>query len=270
MSSNLVHREYEGHAITYREDGWFNATQAAAKFGLEPTAWLRQADTVAYLAALCSRSGNSGFVTELNEIKGLDGKSNKARKELLDLAKRTGFVHTKAGAPENGGGTWLHPKLAVRFSQWLDVNFAVWCDEQIDGLLRGKVDKIKLRHEAASSYKVMSQILQMARADAGKDTAGHHYINEARLINSLLTGEFKGVDRDTLGAEDLALLAHLEERNAVLIGRGVGYAERKPVLTQYAMDWRAAHAPRLITAPQLRAVGTSKPASNDGKRRRQA
>ncbi len=25
----------------------------------------------------------------------------------------------------------MHPKLAIRFAQWLDVDFAVWCDEQI-------------------------------------------------------------------------------------------------------------------------------------------
>jgi hypothetical protein len=26
------------------------------------------------------------------------------------------------------GMTLLHPKIAVRFGQWLDVRFAVWCD----------------------------------------------------------------------------------------------------------------------------------------------
>lgn len=37
-----------------------------------------------------------------------------------------------------GGGTWLHPKLAIRFAQWLDADFAVWCDEQIEHLLHGR------------------------------------------------------------------------------------------------------------------------------------
>jgi hypothetical protein len=46
-----------------------------------------------------------------------------------------------------GGGTWMHPKLAVRFAQWLDVDFAVWCDEQIDHILRGG---LSLREKAAS------------------------------------------------------------------------------------------------------------------------
>ena len=29
-----------------------------------------------------------------------------------------------------------------------------------------------------------------------------------------------------------------EERNAVLIGRGLSYDQRKPIIKQYAMDWR--------------------------------
>lgn len=34
-------------------------------------------------------------------------------------------------------GTWAHPKLAVYFARWLDVKFSVWCDMQIDELIRG-------------------------------------------------------------------------------------------------------------------------------------
>jgi hypothetical protein len=52
----------------------------------------------------------------------------------------------------------MHPKLAVRFAQWLNVDFAVWCDEQIDAIIRngiraeGKVDLIPLllRPDAAA------------------------------------------------------------------------------------------------------------------------
>lgn len=40
-----------------------------------------------------------------------------------------------------GQGTWLHPKLAVSFSQWLDTDFAVWCDEQIDAILEDDCNK---------------------------------------------------------------------------------------------------------------------------------
>lgn len=37
------------------------------------------------------------------------------------------------GSPESGGGTWLHPKLSVRFAMWLSVDFGyqveIWVQE---------------------------------------------------------------------------------------------------------------------------------------------
>lgn len=205
----IVTRAYEGHAIAYQDDGWFNATQAAAKFGKAPHEWLRLPATADYMAALERKYGK--------------------------------FPHLKArrGA---GGGTWLHPRLAIRFAQWLDSDFAVWCDEQITDLLRGKDDWRKLRHQTASSFKVANDILKLVREVNGKTTETHHYTNEARMVNWALTGEFCALDRDALPAEQLDLLAHLQERNAVLIGRGLDYGQRKPMLQQYAMDWRLANA----------------------------
>jgi len=238
MASAIITRTYQDHAISYDASGWFNATQAAAKFGKESTAWIRQSDTIEYISALCQRQGNSGFVTEFNKIKDLDSKSSKARSALLRLAKDSGLVKTKAGSPENGGGTWLHPKLAILFARWLDVDFAVWCDEQIDGIVRGKDDWRKLRHAAASSNIVLNGIIQETRAEAGKDTAAHHYSNEARLVNWVAFGEFAGVERDGLSREQLDLLAHLETRNGVMIGRGLSYDERKARLPEIAEAWQ--------------------------------
>ena len=203
--SKIITRDYEGHAIAYQGDGWFNATQAAAKFGKSPHEWQRLPDTVAYIAALERKYGKIPY----------------------SKSKRGG-----------NGGTWLHPKLAIRFAQWLDVDFAVWCDEQIDALIRGRDDWRKHRHQSASSFKVLSEVLRMVRQDDGKATEAHHYANEARLVNWALAGEFKGLDRDAMSAAELALLAFLEQRNAVLIGRGLAYDQRKPMLRQYAMDWR--------------------------------
>ncbi len=115
-----------------------------------------------------------------------------------------------------------------------------------------QADWRKQRHQCAASYKVMSDILRLTREDDGKKTASYHYSNEARLINSLLTGEFKGIDRDTLAATDLALLAYLEERNGILIARDVAYETRKAMLKQYAMDWRLANCAAL-PSPQEKA-----------------
>lgn len=238
MASAIITRTYQDHAISYDASGWFNATQAAARFDKEPTAWIRQSDTIEYIAALCERNGKSGFVTEFNKIKDLDSKSSKARSALLRLAKDSGLVKTKAGSPENGGGTWLHPKLAILFARWLDVDFAIWCDEQIDSIVRGKYAWRKLRHAAASSNIVLNDIIQETRSEAGKETGAVHYMSEAKLVNWVAFGEFAGVERDSLSREQLDLLAHLETRNGIMFARGLSYDERKARLPEIAEAWQ--------------------------------
>ncbi|MDE9539782.1 KilA-N domain-containing protein [Xenorhabdus bovienii] len=105
--SNIIHFEYEGHPVFFNEEGWINATDIASKFGKVPNEWVRLPETIAYIQALECRYGKIPYV-----------KTSKARKD-------------------RGGGTWLHPKLAVRFARWLSIDFEIWCDEQIDALIRG-------------------------------------------------------------------------------------------------------------------------------------
>jgi len=216
--SALVLATYNGQQVAFTDDGWFNATEAAAKFGKRPVDWLKLDSTKSYMDALS---------------------------QLLPEVRKFHFAQ-KGGS--GGGGTWLHPKLAVPFARWLDDKFAIWCDVQIDALIHGKQDWRKLRHEAASSFKVMQQILQMSREDDGKTCAPHHFSNEARLVNFALTGEFKGANRDAMDSNELTLLAKLEERNAVLIGRGLPYEKRKVLLEQFAVDHRFAALQRLERA----------------------
>jgi hypothetical protein len=204
---NVIKLHYEGKPVEIDDNGWFNATEAADKFGKRPVDWLALDSTDEYISAVAD----------------------------IFKCEKSSLLKTKRG---KHGGTWLHPKLAVRFAQWLDVRFAVWCDAQIDAMLRGKDDRQKLRHAAASSFKVMNAVLLLQRQQHGKATSPHHYSNEARLVNWALAGEFKPLDRDTLSALDLDLLAKLEERNTVLIGCGLSYDERKLALERFSADAR--------------------------------
>ncbi len=36
------------------------------------------------------------------------------------------------GSPENGGGTWIHPKLAIRFGIWLSDEFGYLVEEWVE------------------------------------------------------------------------------------------------------------------------------------------
>lgn len=243
--SHLVITQYQGMSVTFRDDGWFNATVVAARFGKEPGEWLKQRETVEYMAALSKRSGKSGIVQEFNKISDLNASSASSRAKFLALAKKTGLVSTKQGSQQNGGGTWLHPKLAVRFAQWLDVDFAVWCDEQIETIMHGDHPHHtwqRLRHQAASSFKVMSDMLQIVRERQGKASKPYHFMNEAKLVNGVLTGKFAGLNREDMTIDQLDLLAQVEQRSAVLIGCGLPYEERKKLLFNFVADWREKHA----------------------------
>lgn len=52
---------------------------------------------------------------------------------LSDVCLTKGGWHLNAEV-----GTWGHPRLAVVFGRWLDDDFAVWCDMQIDDILHGR------------------------------------------------------------------------------------------------------------------------------------
>lgn len=194
--TKIIKAEFDGQAIQFNDAGWFNATKAAERFGKRVQHWQDNAETKAYIKKLNNR------------ISG-------------DLIK------TKRG---KNGGTWLHPKLGVMFARWLDIDFAIWCDEQIDKIIHGDpaaTDWKALRHEAASSYKVMSAMLDAKRQLDGKKTKSYHYANEAKLVNWALTGEFKPLDREQMTTADLDLLAKLETMNTLLIGQGFDRDSRK-------------------------------------------
>ena len=108
----------------------------------------------------------------------------------------------------------------------------------------------KLRHGAASSSKVQSAMLEYVRQEIGKATAAHHYMNEHKLINFLMVGEYKGLDREGLSATQLDFLAHFELRNAVLMGAGKSYEQRKAILGSEAVDWVTKRAPALVETAQ--------------------
>lgn len=206
-TSNVIPLQYEGQAYSFNSAGWINATEAAKRFAKKPNDWLKQDETKEYLR-------------EMSAALNCDPES---------------LLKTRRGRYDSG--TWLHPKLGVRFAQWLSTRFAVWCDLQIDRLIHGGgEDWLKLRDSAAIGYRGMCDALQMTREAQGKPSARHHFINEARLINLAVFGQAKGVSRDTLTLAELRLLALIEQRDTFLLGRGLDYQQRKEELTRYAKE----------------------------------
>ncbi|MGE8100350.1 KilA-N domain-containing protein [Pseudomonas fluorescens] len=216
MTARIIPFDYEGQAVRFNADGWINATEAAAQFGKEPAQWLRLPDAIRYLEGLQRTYGEITYV-----------KTSRARKD-------------------RGGGTWLHPKLAVKFARWLSVDFEIWCDEQVDALLRGESKPwASARREAAIGYRAVCDALALNCEAQGKTPQRHHFINEARLINEVITGAFVGRNRDQLNAGELELVTLAELRDTALIGSGMAYAERKANLLCYVHGLQSKHRRRI-------------------------
>ena len=204
MTTKIIRIDFEGDAVAFNADGWINATQAAARFGKEPAQWLRLPDAIRYLEGL---ERTYGKIT---------------------------YVKTSRARADRGGGTWLHPKLAVKFARWLSVDFEIWCDEKVDDLLRGDSKSwTGARREAAIGHKAVCDAIALNCEAQGKTPQKHHFINEARLINQVITGSFAGRDRDQLSAAELEVVTLAELRDTALLCSGMGYAERKANLLRY-------------------------------------
>ncbi|BAN22368.1 Rha family transcriptional regulator [Caballeronia insecticola] len=113
---------------------------------------------------------------------------------------------------------------------------------------RSAPDRLAARRDAASHYSILSEMLMIHREAEGKATKPYHYANEARLVNEAFSGVFGPLDRDALSAAELRILTRVEVRDAALIGAGKTYAERKALLSAYAVTLRA--DPRLTGGVQ--------------------
>lgn len=105
---NLTVREYLGNKIEFKTiEGYVyaNANQMANGFGgsQKLADWKRSENTKKYIEAL-----NKNKLWKNSII------SEEGRK----------------------GGTWIHEKLILNFARYLNVEFELWCDEQIATLLR--------------------------------------------------------------------------------------------------------------------------------------
>ena len=91
-----AHYQDDSAPLHFTEDGWFNATEAAARYGKRPIDWLKQKENQEYL----TRLGEFHKVTQDH------------------------FVKTRRGT--KSPGTWFSPRLAVPFARWLDLRSGIF------------------------------------------------------------------------------------------------------------------------------------------------
>ena len=232
----IITAAFNGDTITFNQDGWFNATDVASCFGKRPVDWLSLDSTKQYIADLAEH----------------------IRSEKSSLLK------IKRGGRGKSDSTWMHPKLAISFDQWLDSRFAIWCDEQIESIMYGDRVEQRLKEnqmmklfvmQKHDAHKEMMDALVQARAEDGKETNAKHFINENRLCNWSVLGKFESVDENNLAKQDTMLLAFARRFNEGLINAGVDYAKRKQLLMSAIEKKRIALIKTLNVASALAKAG---------------
>jgi hypothetical protein len=117
-------------SFDFRKDGFFNMTSPAQALGKRLDNFWTSKETTDYTAALADQL-----------------KVNPGTPGITPCYKATGYhalkgalVETQRGHHTHANvGTWANPKLAAFFARWLGVRFAVWCDDQIERIMRGEV-----------------------------------------------------------------------------------------------------------------------------------
>lgn len=142
MTIQILNFSFNNISVSFREDGYLNATAIAEHFGKRVQHYLNNDRTQEYIAALIE------FLSEAEKT-----------------ASQSDLVIIKKGNSKNfKQGTWLHPKLAVDFARWLNPKFAVWCDEQIEHLLKnGQMPTVQpaLPHNPYTFSEEDAQVLDM-------------------------------------------------------------------------------------------------------------
>ncbi len=159
--NNVIPFAYQGQPVSFTADGWLHATKIAERFGKRIDHWLDNAETLDYFRALDEH------------LTGHDS-------EILDT-RNSGYVKASRARVDRGGGTWLHPKLAVFFARWLSAKFAVWCDARIEELLYGAPVAVGQFNRACKRFDVR----ESSASSAGRE------LNNWRRDKPALIGEIE-------------------------------------------------------------------------------
>lgn len=130
MSDFIIPRIFNSNLIEQRTlDGFINGTAMSRANGKNISDWLALESTFELVSALASRLG-----LVIKFIEDLSPTSIKTRVS----AAYPMLVVSKMGSPENGGGTWIHPKLATSLGMWCNPQFALQVADWVEEWLTSK------------------------------------------------------------------------------------------------------------------------------------
>lgn len=94
-------------------DGFINGTAMCVAHGKFLPNWFRNLETIDFIAALADD-------LEVNHANSHDSSIASIAAAYPDL------ITVRRGSPSMGGGTWIHPDLAVPLAQWCNPRFSLY------------------------------------------------------------------------------------------------------------------------------------------------
>lgn len=220
MSTSIVASYNDAISVSFRSDAWFNATQVGRQFGKKPDDWLRTSDTKEYIQAIS---------------------------QICDF-QQVQLVSVKRGSPDNGGGTWMHPKLGIPFARWLDAKFGVWCDMQIEKILHGQPYGLKSLESPTitpSEQQALSEIVDIRAREYDVNVGKAKAEIWSRLHNKFRIAKYSQLPREQL-ADAIAYVMQMTIKtpkvdtlaSMIQFSRAAGDITNKRFLVSFVSDDR--------------------------------
>jgi hypothetical protein len=115
---------------------FINATKVAFQFQKKPVDWLKTKETQNYIKAV-SKAHNLSYDNLVKIVKG--------------------------GNDPKLMGTWIHKKLIIFFARWLSVEFAVWCDNEIEKILQQKQPTLSEFQETLQFAEIFEKFSEISK-----------------------------------------------------------------------------------------------------------
>ncbi|AVR87374.1 KilA-N domain-containing protein [Thauera aromatica] len=122
LSLALIQHQVNNSVISQRaSDGYINATALCQAAGKQFKDYMGNKSTQEFLTELSAETGLQAQLVE---------------KSLVE--KKQALVETFPGAPSTGGGSWVHPQVAIHLGQWASGKFAVQVSKWVHEWMSGK------------------------------------------------------------------------------------------------------------------------------------
>ena len=214
--------------------------------------WLRNKNTIEFIG-IWEEIYNVNFnSTEFEGIKNEAGLNRFSLSVKMWINKTNAIgIMAKAG---RYGGTYAHKDIAFEFASWISPKFKLYLIKEFQRLKQDEIEKQRLgwdikRTIVKMNYHIHTDAIKnnLIPPNITKNKIPFIYATEADLLNVALFGltakqwseqnsKLQGNMRDYASAEQLVVLANLENLNAEYIKQGIKSKERLLKLNEVAIE----------------------------------